>query len=174
MIVSLDVPSIIHSMCCLGLQQICVIAVCKMDDWIKDYMEICYLLLLIIFSSSYGLNKYLLFLLIYMICTWHCTWHMHCAWIIYDGYMEIWLHNQIHLSHGSWVLVFPHPFNVLPRVAAYLCMEWRYDWNAKKNFKKFLNIHEETATMYQMDDTCNDCNYVSDRWHIQWLQLCIR
>ena len=33
-----------------------------MDDWIKDYMEICYLLLLlIIFSSSYGLNKYLLF-----------------------------------------------------------------------------------------------------------------
>ena len=75
-------PRIIHLMCCLELQQICVIGVCMMDDWIKDYMEICYLLLLIIFSSSYGLNKYLLFLLIYMICTWHCTWHMHCAWII--------------------------------------------------------------------------------------------
>ena len=55
-----------HLMCCLELQQICVIGVCMMDDWIKDYMEICYLLLFI-FSSSYGLNKYLLFLLIDMI-----------------------------------------------------------------------------------------------------------
>ena len=43
-----------------------------MDDWIKDYMEICYLLLLlIIFSSSYGLNKYLQFVIsLYdLICT---------------------------------------------------------------------------------------------------------
>ena len=116
-------PRIIHLMCCLELQQICVIGVCMMDDWIKDYMEICYLLLLIIFSSSYGLNKYLQFVIsLYdLICTWHCTWHMHCAWIILC---------MAHQAHGSWVLV---PFNALPRVAAYLCtwfthQGWHIQW----------------------------------------------
>ena len=46
-----------------------------MDDWIKDYMEICYLLLLIIFSSSYGMNKYLQFVI--SLYDLYMTWYMH-------------------------------------------------------------------------------------------------
>ena len=65
-----------------------------MDDWIKDYMEICYLLLLaIIFSSSYGMNKYLQFVI-----------------SLYDLYMTLYMTYALcmdYIMHGpssTWVL----------------------------------------------------------------------
>ena len=54
-----------------------------MDDWIKDYMEICYLLLLaIIFSSSYGMNKYLQFVI-----------------SLYDLYMTLYMHELLWVTY---------------------------------------------------------------------------
>ena len=50
------------------------LVLCMMDDWMIGL--ICYLLLLIIFSISYGLNKYLFFINLYdhfPLSYWGCS-----------------------------------------------------------------------------------------------------
>ena len=79
---------IINLMSCHELQHICFVYGVEIDDRIDDYMEICYLLLLLIMFSSSNIPN--------LICRWHifikhltsvhelqpiCTWHL---WWRYD------------------------------------------------------------------------------------------